>query len=494
MAIYFGSTDSKISGALGRAVKAGKMRRIASRIYTDDLKSPVEDLVRRHRWEILAHFYPGAVVSHRSAFEANVSPQGKLHISRPGGPRPKKILPGMEICIWQGPGAQPEDAQTGFGLNEALFASGQARAILENMQIERARGDDEAKILSREQIESWLDQQIRVFSIEWLETLLAQTEKLAVRLGWQREQRVFAGLVAAFRNQASSQRLVTEVARARAIGKPYDPERVTLFGLVQARLATEQFIELPAATSAEFENRAFWEAYFSNYIEGTKFTVEEAQAIVFNPSVAKDLTRKRPEDAHDVLETFRLIADPKISKEIAKTPDDFIALVKRRHARMMASRIDVEPGVFKNKDNSFGSRVFVRWQLVDETLKRGFLLVNTLPTAEARALYMLFLLSEVHPFNDGNGRISRLGMNAELEAAGHARLILPTSFRTDYIGVLELLTSHGDPGAFVRFGHKLIEMNKQMPFASFDASYAYFRKTGALEEIPSTFNFSDLPK
>jgi fido (protein-threonine AMPylation protein) len=46
---------------------------------------------------------------------------------------------------------------------------------------------------------------------------------------------------------------------------------------------------------------------------------------------------------------------------------------------------------------------------------RGWPAGRELPSASARALYVLFLIAEVHPFNDGNGRISRLGMNAELE-------------------------------------------------------------------------------
>jgi fido (protein-threonine AMPylation protein) len=49
---------------------------------------------------------------------------------------------------------------------------------------------------------------------------------------------------------------------------------------------------------------------------------------------------------------------------------------------------------------------------------RGWPAGRELPSASARALYVLFLIAEVHPFNDGNGRISRLGMNAELEASG----------------------------------------------------------------------------
>ena len=31
----------------------------------------------------------------------------------------------------------------------------------------------------------------------------------------------------------------------------------------------------------------------------------------------------------------------------------------------------------------------------------------------ARAIYMMFLVSEVHPFDDGNGRMARIMMNAE---------------------------------------------------------------------------------
>jgi fido (protein-threonine AMPylation protein) len=33
----------------------------------------------------------------------------------------------------------------------------------------------------------------------------------------------------------------------------------------------------------------------------------------------------------------------------------------------------------------------------------------------------MFLISEAHPFNDGNARIARIMMNAELVAGGHSR-------------------------------------------------------------------------
>jgi hypothetical protein len=267
-----------------------------------------------------------------------------------------------------------------------------------------------------------------------------------------------------------------------------------LFSRLQSRLGTESFVELTRPPAQEFDNRAFWESYFSNFIEGTKFTVDEARVIVYDQDPSKSLEQKRPEDAHDVRETYRLIVDPNLSPEVPRDPAHLIELLKRRHARMMASRLKIEPGVFKKKNNEFGSRVFVAPDLVTATLTRTWPAIYDLHSATARALYALFVVAEVHPFNDGNGRISRLAMNAELEAAGLARLILPTSLRVDYITVLEALTLRGDTDPFVAFAHKLIDINRRMPFASFEESHAYFRKTGALDESSSGFGLINYMK
>jgi hypothetical protein len=94
----------------------------------------------------------------------------------------------------------------------------------------------------------------------------------------------------------------------------------------------------------------------------------------------------------------------------------------------------------------------------------------------------LFLIAEVHPFNDGNGRISRLGMNAEFEAAGQMRLIIPTSLRNDYLSVLEAMTLNANFEPLIAFVHKLIDMNRRMPFGSFEESLQHFRKSGAFDE------------
>ncbi|MEI6610833.1 MAG: Fic family protein, partial [Deltaproteobacteria bacterium] len=386
--------------------------------------------------------------------------------------------------IWRGPKPQADDARTPLGDGKELFTSSQARAVLENLQIARAHSGDEPKTLSSAELELWLDRYLRIFGLSWLDALRQQAKGLATRFGWDREYLELDQLVAAIKGEPSSYGFTTDFMRSRARGKPYDLERVTLFGTLQARLAAERFVELSKPPSSELENRAFWEAYFSNFIEGTKFTVEEARVIVYDREAAKALESLRPDDAHDIRETYRLIIDSNISGEIPGDTSHLLELLKRRHARMMTSRLTIQPGVFKKTNNEFGSRVFVAPELVTETLARGWPASRDLPSASARALYVLFLIAEVHPFNDGNGRISRLGMNAELEASGQARLIIPTSLRIDYLTVLEALTANRNSEPFVAFAHKLIEANSRMPFGSFDQSLAYFRKTGALDEQP----------
>lgn len=115
-------------------------------------------------------------------------------------------------------------------------------------------------------------------------------------------------------------------------------------------------------------NEAFFEAYFSNFIEGTEFEVEEAVDIVFNGNIPEE----RPKDAHDILGTYEVVSD---RREMVVTPGDFegfVGLLRRRHARIMAGRLEVLPGVFKSKVNRAGTTTFVKPEDVVGTLREGF--------------------------------------------------------------------------------------------------------------------------
>ena len=116
----------------------------------------------------------------------------------------------------------------------------------------------------------------------------------------------------------------------------------------------------------------------------------------------------------------------------------------------MEGRPDKGPGQFKTDPNRAGSTLFVSPDLLQGTLARGFEIYRGLTSPLHRAVFMMFLISEVHPFADGNGRVARIMMNAELVAAGENRIIVPTVYRNNYLMSLKALSQNRLTGALVR--------------------------------------------
>jgi Fic family protein len=52
------------------------------------------------------------------------------------------------------------------------------------------------------------------------------------------------------------------------------------------------------------------------------------------------------------------------------------------------------------------------------------------------------VVTEVHPFIDGNGRTARLAMNCMLSAEKLSRIIIPTVYAEDYLLPLKALSHH----------------------------------------------------
>ena len=114
------------------------------------------------------------------------------------------------------------------------------------------------------------------------------------------------------RVRATSARL-----RARQKGYPYDPNRVELFETLFEALERTAPVVRPVLdlNAPRYRFLPFFEAYFSNFIEGTEFAVEEAREIVFEGVIPP----ARPEDAHDVMGTYRLVSD---RTEMSRLPVD----------------------------------------------------------------------------------------------------------------------------------------------------------------------------
>jgi Fic family protein len=119
------------------------------------------------------------------------------------------------------------------------------------------------------------------------------------------------------------------------------------------------------------------------------------------------------------------------------------------NAQVMQQRPDKRPGEWKDQLNQAGSTVFVLPELVPGTLREAFERIQALRDPVARALMTMFVVSEVHPFIDGNGRTARLAMNCALSAAGLSRIIVPTVYREDYLLPLKALSNSADPAPFV---------------------------------------------
>ena len=105
-----------------------------------------------------------------------------------------------------------------------------------------------------------------------------------------------------------------------------------------------------------------------------------------------------------------------------------------------------------------------------------------LDTAWERAVYTMFLIAEVHPFIDGNGRIARIMMNSELVTGGQCKIIVPTAFRSEYLSGLRRLSRDGDPSIFVKSMRFLHDYSAQVDWTDDATADADLRLTNAFEE------------
>ena len=152
-----------------------------------------------------------------------------------------------------------------------------------------------------------------------------------------------------------------------------------------------------------------------------------------------------------------------------------------RHEILLGSRPSKNPGQFKDRNNRAGDTLFADHTLVKGTLIKGFDYYQALTEPFARATFIMFMISEVHPFLDGNGRISRIMMNAELVKADQIRIIIPTVFRDDYILTLRKLTRENDPVPYIRMLDKAQKFSGTV-VGSMDFMQDHLEKCNAFKE------------
>ena len=190
----------------------------------------------------------------------------------------------------------------------------------------------------------------------------------------------------------------------------------------------------------------------------------------------------RNADSHDILGTFQIVSSRREMRRTPRSAAEFIEILQERHRVLMAARPDRDPGMFKMKNNRAGDSHFVDYTLVQGTLIKGYEYYQALESPFAKALFMLFMVSEVHPFNDGNGRISRIMMNSELVSVDQSKIIIPTVFRDDYLNSLRRLTRRSDPTVFIRAISRVREFSSNITGDDFDATRDYLERCNAFKE------------
>ncbi len=436
------------------------------------LSDPAEIIL--DNWSsIVQRLIPEATIVDRSAATKGVVSKGVLTLA--GQSKRKKItLPGLEIRIRPG-----SPLASDLPWTNGLQLSSPARTLVDNLAVSRGRTGRVPTTLSMAEIEDWLAGKAIAYGEARTNRLKTGASDLAreLRLGDRAElvQQLFDRLAGFEPPRKQSGPLL----RAFREGKAWDERRLELFATAASGLATMSATDVPEWLPAAVPpgELPFYEAYFSNYIEGTEFTIDEARTIVETQVPPVD----RPGDGHDILGTYRCVVDPVARSATSEDVDDLLSYLVDRHRSILSGRPETRPGEWKEKQNQVGAYQFVAPELVEGTLTKGLEAGRQLPPGLPRALYVMLVISEVHPFADGNGRVARVMMNAELSAMNLSRLVIPNVYRNEYISSLRRVsTTDGDVAGFIKVMAHAWRWTSAMPWSDRSATEGHLQATNAL--------------
>ena len=477
-----GAADSE-ARAIQRRARSGELVPIAQGIYlAEKTKKAQAAIVRRNWHRILAALAPGAVISYRSALAGGITTDDMVILAHPSRYNKKYGLPGLTVYVVKGPSHLPGDMPLGSG---QLYFASRARYLLENLS--RARGSS-PRSAGDEAVEQTLVKVLNASGEVELNRIRDAARDLANPLGMESELKKLDGIIGALLATHAGGKLKTKEGRLVAKGTPVDMERLRRFEILASRLRSTTLPRRPAVATEEpaRSNFAFLESYFSNYVEGTEFAIEEAKQIALEGRIME----KRPKDSHDVLGVFLLALKSPWRETVPPFGADFPKELAARHAVMMEKRPEAHPGDFKVEPNRAGGTWFVEPGLVRGTLIEGSELARSVPEGIARAIYLAFLVSEVHPFSDGNGRISRLVMNAELSRTGESRIIIPTLFHEEYVDCQRQLSRQDDAEGHIKALTLMQAWTVALHYSDIDRLIQTVKKTNALERSRQQFKLT----
>lgn len=464
-------SDKTLTKSLYRYLKNGTIKKIGPKLYTKNLNDDSEYLVKKHLWMIVSSYFPDGLITDRTAIEGQPSRDNVIYLI---SKKTREIkIPGFVIKPHKGPPFLSTDHPFIGGLKICSMA----RAFLENMESSRIRKKQAiSRTLSRDEIEERLEKLIRHSGEKGLNQLRDEVNTVANELNRQDLYKKFDLIVGSFFGTKEG-KLKSSVLIMRKQGMPFDPQRIDLFQNLYAALKNMSPISRLRLQPPKEEclNLAFFEAYFSNFIEGTEFDVNEAKEIIFQQKIIKE----RPADSHDIMGTFKVVSSLNEMTKPIKNFESFISVLTHRHTIIMGGRNEVKPGMFKEKMNRAGDTFFVEPGLVVGTLNKGYELLASIECPLYRAIFMMFLIAEIHPFNDGNGRIARIMMNAELVKAGEYPIIIPTVYRNNYLTSLKAFSHNKSAEPLIRVLDFSQKYTASVDWSTYQKAQQYLEESNA---------------
>ncbi|MFN7904307.1 MAG: hypothetical protein ACK5P5_03915 [Pseudobdellovibrionaceae bacterium] len=302
----------------------------------------------RNSWGlIVSTLYPDALISYVSALTFMPTEKGEVFLT--SSTRRDVVFPGLVLRMIRGPRARLDDIDF-----MSMKASSLERALLENLSL--SGGSLASRRLPQEMLEARLEQILLHKGEDELRRVRSRAKKIAMSLDLKKEFFQLDHIIGAMLGTQNERNLKSEKAKSLARGRPYDAVCLgrleLLFGFLRHLPMRER--EEVSKSPEHYLHKAFFESYFSNYIEGTVFEVKEAEKIVFDKAISN-----RPLDAHDVFGTFEIVSD---LNEMRRTPErfeDLEILLKSRHHKLMELRAETLPGKFKKIQNRAGNTTFV---------------------------------------------------------------------------------------------------------------------------------------
>ena len=393
--IFTGSGDRAADRAVQRDAVAGKVRRVGEGIYVAESGRPVEESIFAQWAPILARYAPGAVVAGRTSMTRTawrergkdgrpISPGWVFATHSDGSTRKRISLLGLEIRSLPGPGPLEGDIPY-----LGIYLASEARRLLDNLKPSRSR-EGPSRTAGREAVERAVEGLLASNHEDGLREIRAAAGRIAPALQAENELHILQDIVGAVMGTREVELVSADVAARRRKVDPYDPVCMERLKVLAGSIGRTALPDVPDPHRS-IDQRAcvsFMEAYFTNYIEGTKFLVEKARRIIFEDESADG----RPADGRDITQTFAQISGLVSEMPAARAFPEFVAEIEERNRQLLEGRPEKLPGRFKTDPNRAGNTVFVMPDLTSGTLREGWAMLEGIQHPLARGIFLHALL------------------------------------------------------------------------------------------------------